>query len=47
MIRPHHEQTAPEADKTAAMAYWTGRDLPFYHGLAGTFPVADRWVNPR
>jgi phospholipase C len=37
------EQAAPEGDKTAAMAYWTGQDLPFYHGLARTFPLADRW----
>ena len=28
------EQAAPEGDKTAAMSYWTGEDLPFYHGLA-------------
>jgi phospholipase C len=27
----------------AAMAYWDGRDLPFYYGLATTFPVCDRW----
>jgi phospholipase C len=26
-----------------AMGYWTGDDLPFYYGLARTFPVADRW----
>jgi hypothetical protein len=25
------------------MTYWSGADLPFYHGLAETFPVADRW----
>ena len=25
------------------MGYWTEADLPFYHGLARTFPVADRW----
>jgi phospholipase C len=25
------------------MGYWTGQDLPFYYGLARTFPVADRW----
>jgi len=37
------EQTAPGCDKTAAMGYWTGQDLPFYHGLAETFPLADRW----
>ena len=27
------------------MAYWTGEDLPFYHGLAQTFPLADRWFS--
>jgi phospholipase C len=26
-----------------AMAYWTGDDIPFYYGLAGTFPVCDKW----
>ncbi len=26
-----------------AMGYWTGDDLPFYYGLAKTFPVCDRW----
>jgi phospholipase C len=39
------EQAAPEGDKTAAMSYWTERDLPFYHGLARTFPLADRWFS--
>ena len=39
------EQAAPEGDKTAAMSYWTDRDLPFYHGLARTFPLADRWFS--
>jgi phospholipase C len=39
------EQAAPDADKTAGMAYWTEGDLPFYHGLARTFPVADRWFS--
>ncbi len=34
--------TAPEA-ATAGMGYWTEQDLPFYYGLARTFPVADRW----
>jgi phospholipase C len=29
----------------AAMGYWTDRDLPFYHGLAGTFPLADHWFS--
>jgi phospholipase C len=39
------EQAAPEGDKTAGMAYWTGQDLPFYHGLARTFPLADHWFS--
>jgi phospholipase C len=39
------EQVAPAGDKNAAMAYWTGQDLPFYHGLARTFPLADRWFS--
>ncbi|HTD51302.1 MAG TPA: alkaline phosphatase family protein [Acidimicrobiia bacterium] len=26
-----------------AMGYWDGRDIPFYYGLAQTFPVADRY----
>src|SRR6185437_11576467 len=28
---------------TAGMGYWTEADLPFYYGLARTFPLADRW----
>ncbi len=28
---------------TGSMGYWDGTDLPFYHGLASTFPVCDRW----
>jgi phospholipase C len=39
------EQAAAKGDKTAPMAYWTGQDLPFYHGLARTFPLADRWFS--
>ena len=35
--------TVPKADAAEPMAYWSGADLPFYHGLAETFPVADRW----
>src|ERR1700677_3736341 len=42
--------TAAQADTTAAatstaMGYWTQSDLPFYYGLARTFPVADRWFS--
>ena len=25
------------------MGYWTAADLPFYHGLARTFPLGDRY----
>jgi len=25
------------------MGYWSGDDLPFYYGLARTFPLADHW----
>jgi phospholipase C len=39
------EQFVPGADPTVPMGYWTGRDLPFYYGLARTFPVADRWFS--
>ena len=28
---------------TGAMGYWDGTDLPFYYGLANTFPLCDRW----
>jgi phospholipase C len=37
------EQTIPGADPSAGMGYWTEDDLPFYHGLARTFPLATRW----
>jgi phospholipase C len=32
-------------DATLAMGYWNENDLPFYYGLARTFPVADRWFS--
>ena len=28
---------------TGSMAYYDGTDLPFYYGLANTFPLCDRW----
>jgi phospholipase C len=37
------EVTEPRYDATAPMRYWTEADLPFYSGLARTFPLADRW----
>jgi len=33
------------ASGPVAMGYWTGEDLPFYYGLARTFPLADRWFS--
>jgi phospholipase C len=36
----------PARDAPAlAMDYWTEADLPFYYGLARTFPVADHWFS--
>jgi phospholipase C len=37
------EQTVPGRDASVAMTYWTEEDLPFYYGLARTFPLATRW----
>ena len=34
-----------DADASAAMGFWTEQDLPFYHGLARVFPLADRWFS--
>jgi phospholipase C len=39
------EHGAPDGDKAVAMSYWTGQDLPFYYGLARTFPLADHWFS--
>ncbi|MGZ6994087.1 MAG: alkaline phosphatase family protein [Acidimicrobiia bacterium] len=32
-----------EASTAVAMGYWDEHDIPFYHGLASTFPLSDRW----
>ncbi len=39
------ELCTPGGDPATAMGYWTDADLPFYYGLARTFPVADRWFS--
>jgi len=41
------QKVLPEADDAAAvgMGYWSGEDLPFYYGLARTFPLCDRWFS--
>ena len=33
------------AAATVGLGYWSESDLPFYYGLAKTFPVADRWFS--
>ncbi|HEY2443725.1 MAG TPA: alkaline phosphatase family protein [Streptosporangiaceae bacterium] len=37
------EAGASRASVTAGMGYWSDADLPFYYGLARTFPLADHW----
>jgi len=39
------EQTLPGLDALVPMTYWTEEDLPFYYGLARTFPLATRWFS--
>jgi phospholipase C len=39
------EQTQPGRDPSIAMTYWCREDLPFYYGLASTFPLATRWFS--
>jgi phospholipase C len=39
------EQTLPGTDGRASMRYWTEAELPFYYGLARTFPLATRWFS--
>ncbi|HEY6624065.1 MAG TPA: alkaline phosphatase family protein [Acidimicrobiales bacterium] len=39
------EETLPGKDASRAMTYWTEQDLPFYYGLAKTFPLATRWFS--
>jgi phospholipase C len=39
------EKTLPDEDPAAGMTYWTEADLPFYYGLARTFPLATRWFS--
>ena len=36
-------EIVPGGDPAIPMGYWTEEELPFYYGLARTFPVADRW----
>jgi phospholipase C len=37
------QAVVPDGDPALSMGYWTEEDLPFYYGLARTFPLADHW----
>jgi phospholipase C len=39
------QKVLPEADDAVGMGYWSGEDLPFYYGLARTFPLCDHWFS--
>jgi len=39
------EEWDPSLDRAVPMSYWTESDIPFYYGLARTFPLADRWFS--
>src|SRR6266496_3708519 len=34
-----------DSDAEVGMGYWSEDDLPFYYGLARTFPLADHWFS--
>jgi len=42
-VRMVEEVDSDPAHRDTAMRYWTEKDVPFYYGLARTFPLADRW----
>ena len=42
---PAPRRCVPDADPAVGMGYWTEADLPFYYGLARTFPLADHWFS--
>jgi phospholipase C len=37
------QETLPGLNYKEGMRYWTEQELPFYYGLARTFPLATRW----
>jgi phospholipase C len=39
------QEVEPGGNPAVAMGYWTENDLPFYYGLARTFPLADHWFS--
>jgi len=40
-----YAEGACDGFEPAAMRYWDEKDLPFYYGLARTFPRAERWFS--
>ena len=40
-----NQEMLPDADPAITMGYWTEDDIPFYYGLARTFPLADHWFS--
>jgi phospholipase C len=44
-VRSVEQACGAGADATAPMRYWTEAELPFYYGLARTFPLATRWFS--
>jgi phospholipase C len=40
-----NQEVLPDADPAISMGYWTETDIPFYYGLARTFPLADHWFS--
>ena len=39
------EAGSDAGNAAVAMGYWSESDLPFYYGLARTFPLADHWFS--
>jgi phospholipase C len=39
------EDTLPGCDRSVPLGYWDEGDLPFYYGLARTFPLATNWFS--
>ena len=39
------QKMQPDANAAVGMGYWSECDIPFYYGLARTFPLADHWFS--
>ncbi len=44
-VRAQCAEDTDAASTEMGMGYWTEGDLPFYYGLARTFPLADHWFS--